>query len=259
MERDRLELTTPEGVTLDLELAGVGSRALAGALDFIIQMMLLYGAIIVFLIGAFAGGGNPFFVIATGVLAIVAVLIGYHVLFEVWVGGQTPGKRMIGLRVVRADGGPVGIAHSLIRTLLRIIDFLPSLYAIGLVAIFATTRNQRLGDLAAGTVVILDRSRHPKPALSPPPVRRSTAPEPFREVTDPPPVPVGWDVSRVTDDELGLARRFLERRSSLDDEPRRALAADLAGRLRPKVVAPASLSDEAFLDQVVQNKNGAGF
>ncbi len=257
MERDRLELTTPEGVTLDLELAGVGSRALAGALDFIIQVMLLYAAIIVFFIGAFAGGGNPFLLIATLILAVGAVLVGYHVLFEVWVGGQTPGKRMIGLRVVRTDGGPIGLAHSLIRTLMRIVDFLPSGYAIGIVTVFATTRNQRLGDLAAGTVVILDRSRHPKPSPTP---RRSI---PMSEIlgpanTDPAAVPIGWDVSAVSDEEVGLVRRFLDRRGTFDEGARRALAAELAGRLRPKVVAPDTyFEDEPFLAQIVQIKDGS--
>lgn len=258
MERDRLELTTPEGVTLDLELAGVGSRALAGTLDLIIQTMLMYGAIIVFLVGAFAGGGNPFLIIAVGIFAVVGILVGYHVLFEVWVGGQTPGKRMIGLRVVRADGGPIGLAASLIRTLLRIIDFLPSAYAIGIVTVFATTRNQRLGDLAAGTVVILDRSRHPKPAPTPRHTVRTTDVARTPRV-DPGSVPVGWDVSAVTDEEAGLARRFLDRRWSLDDGARRALAADLAGRLRTKVVAPDSfIADEPFLARIVAIKDGTG-
>jgi uncharacterized RDD family membrane protein YckC len=256
MERDRLELTTPEGVTLDLELAGVGSRALAGTLDLIIQAMIMYGVIVVMLVGAFAGGGNPFLVIAASILAVVAAILGYHVVFEVWVGGQTPGKRMIGLRVVRTDGGPVGLAQSLIRTLMRIIDFLPTIYAIGIVTVFATTRNQRLGDLAAGTVVILDRSRHPKPV----PTSRPTTPmseivgngEPASAS-----VPVGWDVSAVTDEEVGLVRRFLDRRWSLDDGARRALAADLAARLRTKVVAPESfVADEPFLAQIVRIKDG---
>lgn len=225
----------------------------------IIQGFFAYGALILFVIGAFAGGGNPFLLLAGGIVALAAVLVGYHVIFEVYVGGQTPGKRMVGVRVVRMDGGPLRLSHSLIRTFLRIVDYMPGFYGIGLIAVFASSRNQRLGDMAAGTVVVLDRSRHPRRTESR--LQPSDAYEDFDAfLTRNDPVPVhaaGWDVSRVTDEEVGLTRRFLERRATLDEGARRALAADLAGRLRQKVVAPtASLTNEQLLAEIVRIKTG---
>ena len=257
-------MTTPEGVTLDLELAGIGSRALAGVLDLVIQGVMVYAAAILFIMGAFAGAGSSsiVLVLVVSIATFIAILVGYHVLFEVYLGGQTPGKRMIGVKVVRMDGGPLGLSHSLIRTFLRIIDYLPALYGIGVIAVFASRRNQRLGDMAAGTVVILDRSRHAKPKLEAS-VRPSSSSQTMDEFVNranrPQPAPpgAGWDVSRVTDEELGLTRRFLERRWTLDDHARRTLAADIAGRLRWKVVAPSGdLPDEQFLARLVDIKRG---
>jgi uncharacterized RDD family membrane protein YckC len=267
MERDRLEFTTPEGVTLDLELAGIGSRALAGALDLVIQGFMLFLAVFVLGFGGIqvAGAGTDtslLILVVVFVLGSLAILVGYHVVFEVWGRGRTPGKRVFGVRVVRMDGGPVRLSQSLIRTFLRLIDYLPGMYGIGVIAVFASGKNQRLGDMAAGTVVIVDRSRRSNPTATAAPV--GSQPYSPWDAGESPAVavgdranPTGWDVSRVTDRELALVRRFLDRRWSIENPARAAIADDLAGRLRPRVVSPAApMANEDFLARVVELKRG---
>jgi hypothetical protein len=146
---------------------------------------------------------------------------------------------------VRVDGSPVTFFTSAIRNVLRLVDILPFVapYLVGIVTILATRRNQRLGDVAAGTLVVRERTELPS-------LRELRMPQPQ-------PVPAGnsWDVTGVTADELVAVRSFLARRYELTFEARYRLAADLAGALRPKVVgAPENLGSEAFLEKLAVAK-----
>jgi len=142
-------LQTPEGVDLALRVAGPVPRALAWAVDLGLQLFGLAGVQV--LIGAAFGGSG----LALGLDAIVvfAVLWFYPVLFEVLGHGQTPGKRMLRIRVVQENGTPVGWASSVLRNFLLVADFLPFLYLAGLVSMCVDPSFRRLGDLAAGTLV----------------------------------------------------------------------------------------------------------
>ena len=139
-------------------------------MDVTIQLTLLGAAAVLFEGFAVAGAASG------GAFAISAFLIFfvYDVAFEVLAGGRTPGKRWNGLRVVRTGGQPVGFVSSTIRNLLRVVDLLPGFYLVGIVSILVTKRNQRVGDLAAGTIVARAPRRRrarfeaPPPALSPP-------------------------------------------------------------------------------------------
>ena len=160
-------IQTPEGVSIYLILAGVGSRILAFAIDFFIMTAAIFVVLIAVTIlgielegGSLgrASGGIGYAFEAIGFVYMFFVYFGYFVLFEVFGGGRSPGKRVMGLRVVRLDGSAVGFRTSLLRNLLRIVDsFPPPTYLVGLVLIFIAKRHQRLGDLAAGTIVIRDR------------------------------------------------------------------------------------------------------
>ena len=160
-------IQTPEGVSIYLILAGVGSRILAFAIDFFIMTAAIFVVLIAVTIlgielegGSLgrASGGIGYAFEAIGFVYMFFVYFGYFVLFEVLGGGRSPGKRVMGLRVVRLDGSAVGFRTSLLRNLLRIVDsFPPPTYLVGLVLIFIAKRHQRLGDLAAGTIVIRDR------------------------------------------------------------------------------------------------------
>jgi uncharacterized RDD family membrane protein YckC len=235
---DQLTIRTPEGVELNLTLAGLASRVLASLLDGLIQS-LAGGIVVVALVVVFDGSLEA---LGSGLLALALFLIffGYPILFEVLDGGRSIGKRATGLRVVRLDGGPIGFGAASIRNIMRLVDVLPGGYAVGAIAILATPHNQRLGDLAAGTVVIRERSTQVAPA-----VQRAPTPSRYGRL----------DVTAVTADEIALIRRYFERRESLPDPRRLELAWDIARRIGAKVALPGELVDpEDFLARVLTDK-----
>ncbi len=234
--QETLRIATPEGVSLELSLAGLGSRFVALLADTFLQGVAL-ALLIVALVVADADGFAFGAVVA---LATFALLFVYPVAFELGAGGRTPGKRWSSLRVVCDDGSPLTFHSSALRNVLRLVDILPGLYLVGAVAIFATRANQRLGDLAAGTLVV----REPRASAV---VAQSSGPV---EPAEPGELPA-WDVSGLRDAELAALRRFLERRSALDAVPRNLLARDLADRLRPSVGGVGSdLAPERFLELI---------
>lgn len=153
----RVELA--EGVEIRLPIAGPGARAMAWLIDTLIRGAAITVASIVFTIVGAATGGE----FATGIFLIFMFGVSwfYTILFEAGKKGATPGKRSMNLRVVTLSGAPIGISQSIARNLLRAVDFLPVGYGIGLVATLFTKRFQRLGDLAAGTVVIYGNRPEP--------------------------------------------------------------------------------------------------
>lgn len=160
-------LETPEGIELSLRVAGPVARALAWSIDGFIRYGALWGLLMALtLLGQ---GGFGLWLIALFFMEWL-----YPALFEVYADGATPGKKALGLKVIHANGAPVDWSAALIRNLLRAVDFLPMLYGFGLVAMLCNRDFQRLGDLAAGTVVIYrDPSvttprLPPGPALPPP-------------------------------------------------------------------------------------------
>jgi uncharacterized RDD family membrane protein YckC len=235
---DRLSITTAEGVDVELTLAGLGSRFAAALVDAVIQTVLL-----VALVGVFAGfGWLGGWGAAAYAVASFLVLFGYDVAFEVLASGRTLGKRWNGLRVVLVGGYPIGFTASAIRNLLRLVDFLPSAYLVGCASILVTARNQRLGDLAAGTLVVRER-------------RGTTEPPPLLTAPAEASPHAGWDVSGITAGELATVRSFLERRDTIDLTARRQLGHTLAERLRPKVTgAPPELGGERFLEALLHTK-----
>jgi len=236
--QETLRIATPEGVSLELPLAGIGSRFVALLVDSLLQS-LIFTAVIVLLIVAEA---DDFAAFAVTGLTFFSLLFVYPIAFELAAGGRTPGKRWSSLRVVCDNGSPVTFRASALRNLLRLVDVLPGLYLVGAVAIFATRGNQRLGDLAAGTIVV----REPR--------AKAFSLEPFTAVAEVAPADLpAWDVSGLNQAELAALRRFLERRGALDLVPRNLLARDLADRLRPRVGGVgADLAPERFLELIAE-------
>lgn len=159
-----LTVETPENLELRLPLAGFGPRFLALLVDTLIQAAA--GVVLVALVGAlamtFAGAAQED---AVGMLLLVVILLGmflvttgYFILFEVLWNGQTPGKRLAGIRVVRRGGLPLTLRDVLLRNLVRLVDYMPSYCFAGLICFFASKNQQRLGDLVADTVVIREFS-----------------------------------------------------------------------------------------------------
>jgi uncharacterized RDD family membrane protein YckC len=141
------EIETPEGVSLRLRAAGAFGRAQAWLLDSILRM--LFFSVALGLFSVFGRGGN-----GLAALLLFALTWAYNVVCEVWFHGQTVGKRVLGLRVVSADGTPVTLIPSVIRNLLRVVDMLPGVYGVGLITTMIDSSARRIGDIAGGTMVI---------------------------------------------------------------------------------------------------------
>ena len=140
-------IDTPEGVELRLPVAGLGSRTMAWLIDAFIKLLaIMVGSIVLAFLGDLGQG--------VLLISVFMLLWFYNVLFEVFADGATPGKKIIGLRVMNANGTPVGWSGSLIRNLLRFVDTLPGCYLFGCIAVLLSRNFQRLGDMAAATIVV---------------------------------------------------------------------------------------------------------
>jgi len=232
---DELIVATPELVTFGYQLAGPGSRFLAQLIDFPIQVaVLLLALFAASALGALAGNNSDIVVVAAVVLGLI-VIWGYYPVSEAVWSGKTIGKYAFGLRVVGDQGEPIQVSQAVIRNLVRLVDFLPFFYGIGIITLFCNGRGKRLGDLAAGTVVVRERA----------PVRLSqlrSGPSPGAGADGAPrPTPAEAALLRQLDPEL---KRFVvgyaARRQYLDPWRRQVLAARSEPSLRralPDVVA----------------------
>ncbi|HEX8805925.1 MAG TPA: RDD family protein [Candidatus Aquilonibacter sp.] len=234
-----LEVRTPESIAFSYELAGVGSRFLAVAIDLAIQiavLLLLAWAVSSTHVHAPRGGGRLVYNLwlAGWVALLFLIFNGYFIFFETLWNGQTPGKRLLGIRVVRDGGYPVDFMASLIRNLIRVGEMVLGFYAISAIVAVLSPLNKRIGDLAAGTIVIREsRMESPEQML--------------REVTE----PVYAATAYVSGEERTLIRRFLERRDDLIPQRRAAIARQLAERVRPRLNADLQrLSDEDLLERL---------
>ena len=244
---DRLRLRTPEGVDLELVLAGMGSRMLAGMFDMATQGLLALGYFL--LVSAI--GLDEGLSLAGWSIAVFLILFGYDVAFEVLARGRTPGKRIVGLRVMRSGGEPIGLVTSAIRNVLRIVDILPVAYGVGVVVIFVTRRNQRLGDLVAGSVVVRERLGGRDDERSGLPVDHYL--QRHRDLA------ARVDVSAIGPEEVATVRRFLDRRESLASDAADRIAHELASKLTPRIGGlPPYTPAEAALEIVVAAKTRRG-
>ncbi|MFQ5701160.1 MAG: RDD family protein [Acidobacteriota bacterium] len=241
----KLIIETPELIPLEFTLAGVGSRFLALALDWLIQAGLTVLIVIPFvvMIGVSGGltSGSPWALAVLGLL-FFGIQYGYFAGFEAAWSGQTPGKRRLGLRVIKDTGLRIGVLDALVRNLVRIIDALPGIYAIGIVSVLASRQSKRLGDYVAGTVVVLEV-----------PVQEGRLSMPA--AGDDGPGLIGQhQVARLGPAELELVERFLQRRDQLDADVRRAMAARIAERVRRAIDSspPSQDQPEEWLEQVAR-------
>ena len=254
---DVLIIETPERVPLHFALASIGNRFLACAIDHAIQALalaLIAGGFLIVansfdLENAFSTA--PKWVIAVMILALFLILTGYFAFFEWMWSGQTPGKRWLKLRVIREDGRPITFWESSIRNLLRAFDMMPGMfYSIGLISVFATTRDQRIGDMVAGTVVVREREAE-APAfaqvfaspVSDPALRRSFKPVDFQ-----------GSLTSLTEAEIQVVETFLRRRWDLSDVPRQWMAwrvsLPILYKIRPTYDV-AAFTYEGFLEELL--------
>jgi uncharacterized RDD family membrane protein YckC len=158
---DKLIIDTPEQVQLEFPLAGIGSRFMALFVDSLIQLITV---IVLFIVLAMLGAGFGFspelgkWIVALYIFVAFLLYWGYFAIFEALWKGQTPGKRQAGIRVIRDFGREITAKEAIARNLLRAVDMLPGVYAVGIASMFLSPQNKRLGDYVAGTVVVHDRA-----------------------------------------------------------------------------------------------------
>jgi uncharacterized RDD family membrane protein YckC len=261
LPEETLDIQTPENVAFGYQVAGIGSRFLASLLDTIIVVLLQIVVIVVvaLIVNAFGGSGSTFadqlsaWVVA--IFGLIASLFywGYYIFFEMLWNGQSPGKRWVGLRVIRTDGTPITLSESLIRNLARLVDFLPAAYGIGVMTMFMDKQSRRLGDLAAGTLVVQDHAPISIQSLS---VKRTVnlGMQGLTKISLD-----GFPVERLTNNDLSLIEDFLLRRDQLTH--RDQLAIQILNKLHQRLGLPlptiSRLEAEdtlAAILQAVQNR-----
>jgi uncharacterized RDD family membrane protein YckC len=254
---DKLTIETPEQTALEFPLAGVGSRCLALLLDTLIQIGIFLALFMIFGILSAVVPGTGSWASALGMwaaailyLAFFVLYFGYYAIFECVWNGQTPGKRVAQLRVIQESGRPVLIWQAIARNLMRAVDQIPGIYAVGLASALISKQNRRLGDFVAGTVVVHER---PLAKIS---VGWANAP-----ASAAPGLPLG--AARLGTDEVRLIEAFLERRDALDPFVRLSMARQIAIRVGQVIQIPdgrrveAGLnSDESFLEAVARERIG---
>ncbi len=194
---EQLTIETPEQITLELPIAGIGSRFLALAIDTVLQVVLfVLGSVVVFLVGPVMGLGWSFvapYSLALFVLFLFCLYWGYFAFFEIIWKGQSPGKRLARIRVIKESGRPITAYEAIGRNLVRVIDLLPGVYAVGIVCMLLNRYSRRLGDDGASTFAA--------------------------------------DVARMPAEELVLIETYLQRRPDLDSDVRESTARQIAARV----------------------------
>ena len=271
-----LAILSAENVSFSLETAGLGSRLAAWSVDTAIQLLVA-------LAGLIAVGGLEYYLgisnyippilqsIGQAILIILGFLLffGYYFFFEWRWDGQTPGKRYFGLRVTMTDGLPLTLWPAMIRNIVRVVDFLPTFYGFGAVLCLSNSLNQRAGDLAAGTIVVVEGKREKAQknltmreavdsflnAATTIPGTQQSAPYQDEELSveatktvDPEAIALARTLSR---EDYELARDFLTRRETLPPVARQRLANSLALRLATKMKIAVPADVESFVADVV--------
>ena len=254
---DQLSIDTPELVAIEMPLAGIGSRFIAILIDY-----LIWGAgalVLLFLIVAILPAMHTFsrisaqWTVALIIFFVFLVNWGYFTLFEAFWNGRTPGKRVAKIRVIQRSGRAIGLFESMARNLVRYVDQFPGIYAVGVITMFATKQHQRLGDLAAGTLVVRDREPE-APLWGESSGRTFTAqlftpsapiPEPHTALT----LPMSG-IAKVSSADLEVLEGFFARRLDMSLATRAAIAQRIASAIQAKsgLETPAGASVETFLE-----------
>lgn len=269
---DQLTIETPEQVAIRFPIAGIGSRFLAVLTDTIVQILVyLVLFFLIFLVissapesfQAIARADEEWFIAAI-ILFYFLLYWGYYTLFEAFWNGQTPGKKLCKLRVIRDSGRQITLFESMTRNLIRVVDALPSFYAVGIVTMLCNRRNKRLGDFAAGTLVVHERA--PEPALWSGTVSRTITAGAFTPVAVPPAPMVDPNavdlpadaVARLTADDLNVIDHFFARAIDIDIPRRRALAERLAQQMTAKmgIPMPDGVTPERVLESIARILRG---
>ena len=248
---DQLKIDTPEQIALELPLAGIGSRFLAMTIDTLIQLAayLIIGLVFFLILPA---GFSLFTFLpqnlgpAIAIFLIFAVYWGYFAIFESFWSGQTPGKRVAGIRVIKESGRPINAFEAIGRNFMRAVDMQPGiLYGFGLLCMILNKQSRRLGDFVAGTVVV-----HEKPTEEIRPTWNTAGGA----------ISATGGLGQMTAEELVLIETYLSRRFELDPEVRLRTAIQIADRIKVKTgLEPQSHQHvDDFLEEAARKIRDSG-
>jgi uncharacterized RDD family membrane protein YckC len=240
---ENLFVDTPENITFGYEIAGIGSRFLAALVDttLILLLQILVNAVMILILSKsvdmseIVSSGKIFNSPVSWVIGLMGLIAffflwGYYIFFEMLWNGQSPGKVLAKLRVIRVNGTPITLTESIIRNLVRVIDFLPLYYGIGVIAMFINSQSRRLGDLAAGTLVVREHTERislkslAQPAVSVSALGVAAGQE--------------YPVERLTQQDIRMIESFLKRRQELNNRP--FLAQQIARSILARMDIPES-------------------
>jgi uncharacterized RDD family membrane protein YckC len=278
---DELNIETPEQVDLRFPIAGIGSRFLAVAVDTLLLVLAYFLlALLIYVASSGRSGAEALdaesrnarnWWLAAVTLVNFLLVWGYFTLPEAFWNGQTPGKRLMKIRVIKDSGRAVTLFESMARNLLRVVDFFPGMYAVGVIAMLCNRSHKRLGDLVAGTMVIHERTEE-QPLLTAHQSRTFTASlygetpkldrlKPMGPVaTVPEPLLAADEVARLGSGDLHLIETFFARALDLSIERRAELAARVAATLcgRMGIALPAGTEPERLLETLAYRMRGQG-
>lgn len=247
---EQVSVETPEQIDINFQQAGIGSRFYAALIDTaLLTLISLAGYYVnrqfISELGDIVGNWLG----AVGGIIVFALFWGYYIVFEVTTNGQTLGKLALGLRVIKEGGYPIGFADSAIRNLVRIVDFLPFFYGVGLICMLINRNWKRLGDLAAGTLVI-KTARTDLKFTGDSQVDNQSINIPPRDF-----IYTAWiQPALVTEAEIGVIREYLTRRPTLPEYRQSELARTIASPIVEKMGGSGSISYSRFLEEVYMLK-----
>jgi uncharacterized RDD family membrane protein YckC len=240
---DEVRIETPEQIEVSLEIAGIGSRFVAQVLDWLIKWSIVLVAVLLVSIVAgmlgvvFSNTSLNYMLTALAVALFYAFLLGFDIYFEVRHNGQTPGKKIAGIRALREGGSPLDFRSACVRNLLGMADFLPVFYLLGGLLVMISSRGQRLGDMAAGTIVI--RERAVQPPLEVNGKIQELASDEFHFTTD--------QLSACSANDRFILRSFFQRAEEMDPRPREQLALRLTDVFLDKLAyQPSAPIEDGF-------------
>jgi uncharacterized RDD family membrane protein YckC len=259
---DQLNIETPEQVELRFPIAGIGSRFLAVMTDSLLKAVVLAFLIFVFLllsgssmmtIGASTSNARANWLIAGCFMLFFLAQWAYYSLFEAFWNGQTPGKRLLKIRVIKDSGRQITFFEALARNLLRIIDWLPTFYFVGVISMLCNKEQKRLGDLVAGTIVVHERSdEQPLMSHNSRTFTASLYPQPAEKQAEPVTTLVPTDkVARLDAADLNVIDTFFSRALDLDLNKRAEIATRIAGHMSAKMQIP--LPDDVAAERVLES------
>ncbi len=252
---EKLIIETPEQTSIEFPLAGIGSRFLAILIDSLIQGAVLFVLALIFMglgfsfeiAGLDGSSAADVWIVAILIFIYFLLLYGYFMLFESIWNGQTPGKRLTHIRVIKDSGQPITAIDAVGRNLLRLVDQMPFAYGVGVLCAWISPQSKRLGDYVAGTVVV-----HEKPF-------ETVAPQwdaPAQSATH------QYGANRLTPEEFALVETFLSRRSALEAGVRYDTAASIVRRIESKLTLPpeGKPSAEKLLEELsYERRSTAGY